>query len=77
MPASLGFYSPGRGEPWKVLEQGECWDEMFLERTILVAEVEQEGGVETGDGKPVSRFCGIWVRADGQEPGRVQMREEQ
>lgn len=49
---------------------------MFLERTILVAEVEQEGGVETGDGKPVSRFCGIWVRADGQEPGRVQMREE-
>ena len=38
---------------------------MFLERTILVAEVEQEGGVETGDGKPVSRFCGIWVRADG------------
>lgn len=51
---------------------------MFLERIILVAEVEQEGGVETGDGRPVSRFCGIWVRADRQEePGRVQTRGEE
>lgn len=50
---------------------------MFLERIILVAEVEQEGGVETGDGRPVSRFCGIWVRADGQEPGKVQTRGEE
>lgn len=43
MPASLGFYSPGRGA-MEGSGAGECWDEMFLERTILVAEVEQEGG---------------------------------
>lgn len=51
---------------------------MFLERTILVAERGQEGGVETGDGRPVSRDTyGVQVRTDGQEPGRVQIRREE
>lgn len=51
---------------------------MFLERTILVAERGQEGGVETGGGRPVSRDTyGVQVRTDGQEPGRVQIRREE
>ena len=50
---------------------------MFLERIILVAGRRQEGGVETGGGRPVSRDTrGVQVRTDGQEPGRVQIREE-
>lgn len=61
------LYSPGSREPRKVLEQRSDGMRYVFRRIILVSEVGQEGGVDTGGERPASWV--LWCPGQNRRAG--------